>query len=70
MNAGFVFLLVLGLVLGSALVAIQGHPHDCDCSPDYEACLNLTEAGSEGFRLFGKTMTFFDVSFPASMIPN
>ena len=61
--------LQLNFLLGFSLTAIilttvsvKGHPHVCDCSLDYETCLNVTEFGSAGFRLFGKTMTFFEVS--------
>ena len=57
------FLLVFSLTaIILTIVSVKGHPHECDCSPYYETCLNLTEFGSAGFQLFGKTMTLFEVS--------
>ena len=37
-------------------------PEPCDCSFRKEACLNLTEVGSGGFPLFGRTTHLFRVS--------
>ena len=36
-------------------------PEPCDCSFRKEACLNLTEFGSGGFPLFGRTTHLFRV---------